>query len=215
MDEGETTVGSCAEEAVPSGKLKAICESVLFAASEPVTVNRLSEILRGASRPAVVAALAELRRDYEDANRGIRLVEVAGGYQLRTDPENAVWVRALLRDRPARLARPTLETLAIVAYRQPIARAEIEAIRGVDVEGVLGTLLARRLIRVAGRREGPGRPILYGTTPEFLEAFGLRDLTQLPVLRELSEIRLIHAKTIDLRPGTEPARPSCEAEGEP
>ena len=110
---------------------------------------------------------------------------MAGGYQFRTARENAEWVRAVFRDKPARLGRAALETLAIIAYKQPATRAEIEAIRGVDVDGVVTTLLARRLIKIAGRKEAVGRPLLYSTTPEFLEAFGLKDLKELPSLKEL------------------------------
>jgi len=110
---------------------------------------------------------------------------VAGGYQFRTARENAEWVRAIFREKPARLGRAALETLSIVAYKQPVTRTEIEAIRGVDVDGVLSTLLSRRLIKITGRKEAVGRPLLYGTTAEFLEVFGFRDLNELPSLKEL------------------------------
>jgi segregation and condensation protein B len=129
--------------------------------------------------------MARLRAYYTPGRRGIQLQEVAGGYQFRTARENAEWVRAVFRDKPARLGRAALETLAIVAYKQPATRAEIEVIRGVDVDGVLTTLLSRRLIKIAGRKEAVGRPLLYVTTPEFLEVFGLKDLNELPSLKEL------------------------------
>src|SRR5262245_58676526 len=116
----------------------------------------------------------------------MRLVEVAGGYQFRTAPEHAEWVRRLFQQKPWRLTRPTLETLAIIAYKQPITRAEIEAIRGVDVDSVLASLLSRKLIRIVGRKDVIGRPLLYGTTRQFLEVFGLRDLNGLPALGELA-----------------------------
>lgn len=166
-------------------RLAHIIESVLFAAATPVSLRRLVEILDGPTAKEVQAALARLAQHYAPGQRGIQLREVAGGYQLRTARENAEWVRAVFRDKPARLGRAALETLAIVAYKQPATRAEIEAIRGVDVDGVLSTLLGRRLIKISGRKEAVGRPLLYGTTPEFLEAFGLKDLHELPSLKEL------------------------------
>jgi segregation and condensation protein B len=168
-------------------QLAAVIESLLFAAGAPVPVARLVEALAGPSRAQVVAALDALAAGYEREGRGLRLVHVAGGYQLRTPPEHGPWVRRLLGQRPPRLSRATLETLAIVAYRQPCTRVDIAAIRGVDVDAVLTTLLERRLVRIVGRKEAPGRPLLYGTTREFLELFGLPDLGALPPLRELGE----------------------------
>ena len=167
------------------GRLPALIESLLFAAGAPVPLARLVEALDGPERREVTAALKVLADGYEREGRGIRLVQVGGGYQLRTPAEHAPWVRRLLRERPPRLSRPMLETVAIVAYRQPCTRAEIEAVRGVEAEAVLSTLLERRLVRVVGRKEAPGRPLLYGTTREFLEVFGLPDLSALPTLREL------------------------------
>ena len=167
------------------GRLERIIESVLFAAGAPLSLRRLCEILAGPSTKEVQAAIARLREHYGPGQRGIRLFEVAGGYQLRTARENAEWVRAVFRDKPARLGRAALETLAVVAYKQPVTRVEIEAIRGVDADGVLTTLLSRRLIKIAGRKEAVGRPLLYATTPEFLEVFGLKDLNDLPSLKEL------------------------------
>ena len=167
------------------GRLERIIESVLFAAGAPLSLRRLCEILAGPSTKEVQAAIGHLREHYGPGQRGIRLYDVAGGYQLRTARENAEWVRAVFRDKPARLGRATLETLAIVAYKQPVTRVEVEAIRGVDADGVLSTLLSRRLIKIAGRKEAVGRPLLYATTPEFLEAFGLKDLNDLPSLKEL------------------------------
>jgi segregation and condensation protein B len=115
---------------------------------------------------------------------------VAGGFQLRTAKNNADWVKKFLGGRPARMGKATLETLAIIAYRQPITKAEIEAIRGVDVDGVITTLLERNLVRAVARKDVPGRPFLYGTTPEFLQLFNLKDLTHLPTLKEIDEISL-------------------------
>jgi segregation and condensation protein B len=167
------------------GRLDRIIESVLFAAAQPVSLRRLVDILAGPTTKEVQAALARLLRYYAAGQRGIQLYEVAGGYQFRTARENAEWVRAVFRDKPARLGRAALETLAIIAYKQPATRAEIEAVRGVDVDGVVSTLLSRRLIKIAGRKEAVGRPLLYSTTAEFLETFGLKDLNELPSLKEL------------------------------
>jgi len=174
------------DEAVEADeRLLAIVESVMFAAGEPLTMARLADAVPGPSRAELRAALRMLGERAEGEGRGIRLVEVAGGYQFRTAPEYAQWVRRLFQQKPWRLTRATLETLAIVGYKQPITRAEIEAIRGVDVDSVLASLLSRKLIRIVGRKEVVGRPLIYGTTRQFLEVFGLRDLASLPSLSEV------------------------------
>jgi segregation and condensation protein B len=167
-------------------RLKAILESLMFAAGEPVSLARLAAVLDNVPRDAIKKALGEMVAGY--GARGVVLEEVAGGYQLRTPKEHALYVRKLLAAKPPRLSRPLLETLAIVAYRQPVTRPEIEQLRGVDSGGVLDTLLERRLVRIAGRKEAPGRPIMYATSPEFLEVFGLRDLDGLPDLEEFKEL---------------------------
>jgi segregation and condensation protein B len=172
---------------VATDRLEAVVESLVFAAGAPVTVARLVEALDGPGRAEVLAALEALAARYEIEGRGMRLLQVAGGWQLRTPPEHGPYVRRLLRERPPRLSRPMLETLAIIAYRQPCTRVEIEAVRGVDADAVLATLTDRRLVRILGRKEAPGRPLLYGTTREFLEVFGLPDLKALPTLRDLGE----------------------------
>jgi segregation and condensation protein B len=172
---------------VDDERLKAIVESLLFAAGEPTPVARLATVL-DVPRGAVQKALAEMAAEYGAQPRGIVLEEVAGGFQLRTRKEYAEYVRKLLAAKPPRLSRPLLETVAIIAYRQPITRPEIEHLRGVDTGGVLETLLERRLIKIAGRKEAPGRPIIYSTTDEFLEVFGLKDLDSLPDLKEFREI---------------------------
>ncbi len=174
-------------------RLSAILESLLFAAGEPVPLVRLQAVLESVPREAIRKALADLVLNYANGSRGIVLEEVAGGYQLRTAREHAYYVRKLLAAKPQRLSRPLLETLAIIAYRQPITRPEIEQLRGVDCEGVLDTLLERRLVRIAGRKEAPGRPIVYATTPEFLEVFGLKDLASLPDLEEFRALQIANA----------------------
>jgi segregation and condensation protein B len=185
------------EVALPEGasELPAVLEGMLFAAGSPVPVARLAEAADGADRAEVRRALRTLGEQLERDERGLRLVEVAGGFQLRTLPAHAHYVRRLLGGRPPRLSRAMLETLAIIAYKQPCTRPEIEAIRGVDVDAVVSTLLERRMIRLLGRKEAPGRPLLYGTTREFLEVFGLPDLDALPPLRDLGEIAAILSET--------------------
>jgi segregation and condensation protein B len=173
---------------VEEERLKSILESLLFAAGEPVSLAKLAAIFSDVPRATIQKTLALMATAYASENRGITIEEVAGGYQMRTAKEHASWVRKLLAAKPPRLSRPLLETAAIVAYRQPITRPEIEQLRGVDSGGVLETLLERRLIRIEGRKEAPGRPIVYGTTPEFLEVFGLKDLESLPDLSEFREI---------------------------
>jgi len=167
-------------------EIKAIAESLLFASGTPLSLRRLAEII-GALQAEVRLALTRLREEYAVPGRGIILAEVAGGYQFRTAPEYADYVKTLLREKPNRLSRAALETLAIVAYRQPITKVEIEAVRGVNVDAVLNSLLTRKLIRVMGRKDVPGRPWVYGTTPQFLELFGLSDLTNLPPLPDFHE----------------------------
>jgi len=166
-------------------RLVAILESVIFASGEPLTLARLTEVVPGPSRGELRGALTRLAARAERERRGVRLLEVAGGYQFRTAPEHAEWVRRLFQQKPWRLTRATLETLAIVAYKQPITRAEIEAIRGVDADSALATLLSRKLVRIVGRKDVIGRPLLYGTTRQFLEVFGLKDLAGLPGLGEI------------------------------
>lgn len=184
VDVEADTVPDAGEE---TARVAAVLESMLLAAGAPVPLARLIEALDGPGRREVTAALRLLGDSYERDGRGLRLVFVASGYQLRSAPEHGHWVRRLLGGRPPRLSRPMLETLAIIAYRQPCTRPEIEAIRGVDADAVLTTLLERRMIRIQGRKDAPGRPMLYATTKEFLEVFGLPDLDALPPLAELVE----------------------------
>jgi segregation and condensation protein B len=171
-------------------QVKSIIESLLFVADGPQSAQRLGEVLEGVDRKTIHDVLTEIQNDCESQQRGVRLVEVAGGFQLRTARINAEWVKKFLGGRPARMGKATLETLAIIAYRQPITKAEIEAIRGVDVDGVITTLLERNLIRAVARKDVPGRPFLYGTTVEFLQLFNLKDLSHLPTLKETDEISL-------------------------
>jgi segregation and condensation protein B len=176
-----------------------VLEALLFAASEPMEPSRLTALLRdgpegGQGWPEIQEE--ELREELAQlserlAPRGLILREVAGGFRIGTAPDLSGWVAKLKGVvRPPRLSPPSLETMAVIAYRQPISRAEIEAVRGVDCSGTLDTLVERGIIRISGRSEAPGRPILYGTTPLFLEHFGLRDLDELPNSEELRRVKL-------------------------
>ncbi len=168
--------------------LKSVVESLLFVADPPLTLDRLCSILEEYDRKDIVAAVDELLGDYREEGRGICLAEVAGGWQFRSRPENADYLRRLSRSRPYRFSQSSLETLAIIAYRQPITRAEVEYLRGVDSGGVLKTLLEKKMVRILGKKDIPGRPLIYGTSREFLEVFNLRDLASLPTLKEVQEL---------------------------
>jgi len=189
---------------------KRIVEALVLGAPEPVSAQKIAEVVPGLETDDARALVAELGREYEDQGRAFEIWEVAGGYQLRTRPEYASYLRLLHRERPLRLSRPALETLAVVAYRQPVTRAEIEAVRGVEADAVLKSLLDRHLVRVAGHREVPGRPMLYGTTRRFLEVFGLTQLDDLPTLREMEELLAPAAG----EPGPPPASAAPEGEAE-
>jgi segregation and condensation protein B len=165
-----------------------VVESILFVTDAPLTLDRLSSILEEYERKEILAAVDDLLADYLQGERGIYLAEVAGGWQLRSLPENADFLRRLSRNRPYRFSQSSMETLSIIAYRQPITRAEVEYLRGVDSGGVLKTLLEKKLVRILGKKDIPGRPLIYGTTREFLEAFNLKDLASLPTLKELQEL---------------------------
>jgi len=176
-------------EAIDARELKAILEAVLFVSPEPMPVARLMSILGTISRAEVVQALGLLAHDLDQDGRGIQLVQIAGGYRLVTKQEYGPWLKRMDKAKAAqKLSRSALESLAIIAYKQPLVRAEIEEIRGVETSGVLRTLCERKLVRIVGRKDVPGRPIMYGTTKFFLEHFGLQDLSQLPPLREFKEL---------------------------
>lgn len=170
-----------------SDDLKPIVEALIFASPDPLTPKTLCSLLDGEPPEDVAAALEAVKRDY-DGRGGLQLVEVAGGYQIVTRPELHDWVRRLFEERSSqRLSVQALETLAVVAYKQPITAPEVAEIRGVNTSGVLGTLLDRHLVKVAGRKRVVGRPFLYATTREFLIRFGLKDLSDLPRIEEMAE----------------------------
>lgn len=197
--------------------LTRILEALLFASDKPISAAECVKYLKGAveaapedpevaalaktKQDAVAEAMQQLKEEYEEQQRGFRLVESAAGWKVVTTPEAAPWVRQLFpENRPVRLSPSALETLAIVAYRQPITRADIEAVRGVNVDGVMQTLLERGVIRITGRAEVPGRPLLYGTTEFFLEHFALRSLDELPNCAELRRVELPVAAPPDDQP---------------
>jgi len=170
-------------------ELKPILEALLFVSSEPVSLDRLQGVFNGVEKRRIRALLLQMEQESMLANRGFHLVEIAGGYQFVTRSDLAPWIKEMERARAAsRLSKPGLETLAIIAYKQPVTRGEIEMIRGVDAAGVLKTLLDRKLVKIVGRKEVAGRPMLYGTTRTFLKYLGLPDLAALPTLKEFSEI---------------------------
>jgi len=190
--------------------LAKIIEAVLFSAQKPLSIREITTAIKGAEddaaadgandfsrvrEPEIAAALEQLKIEYVQQERAFQLVEKAEGWQLVTEPQYAQWVRQLYpAPKPARLSAPALETLAIIAYRQPITRADVEAVRGVNIDGVLQTLMERGLVKIAGRAEIPGRPLLYETTQFFLEHFGLRNLDELPNVEELRKQNLPVAK---------------------
>ena len=188
---------------------KQVVEGLLFASDQPLGVQQLQEVLE-LPEADVRALVVSLRQDYVEQQRALTILEVAGGFQMATIPDVASWIRKCYRQaHKERLSKPALETLAIIAYKQPLTRAEMEAIRGVNVDGVVQALLEKNLIRIMGRKEAPGRPILYGTTKEFLQYFGLNSLIDLPKLAEVSSADVGLAQpTVNPEAAVAPAEPA-------
>ncbi|PYL07091.1 MAG: SMC-Scp complex subunit ScpB [Verrucomicrobia bacterium] len=191
--------------------LMRVIEALLFSAQKPLSIREIATAIKSAEDPAaaepnefarlreaeVAAALEQLKIEYVEQQRAVQLIEKAEGWQFATDSQYARWVRQLFpASKPARLSAPALETLAIIAYRQPITRADVEAVRGVNIDGVLQTLMERGLVKIAGRAEIPGRPLLYETTQFFLDHFGLRNLDELPNVEELRKRNLPVARAV-------------------
>lgn len=168
--------------------LRQIVESILFVSDAPLSLDRLCSILEEFGRDEIREAIESVTSECRENGRGVELTVVAGGYQFRSRPELADYIRRLKRVKPARFSPSSLETLAIIAYRQPVTRAEIEYLRGVDSGGILKSLLDKKLIRIIGKKDIPGKPLIYGTTREFMETFNLKDLASLPTLREIEEL---------------------------
>jgi segregation and condensation protein B len=188
---GASDAAAPEEEAsvLPPQQIRAVIEALVFASPQPITPKEIARVLQGVAREDWQRELDGLKSDYARDERGLQLVEVAGGFQITTRPEYNDWVRELLDPRtPTRLSIQALETLAVIAYKQPVTLPEIIALRGVKSGGVVKTLLEKRLIRITGRKEVVGRPMLYGTTQQFLLHFGLKDLGELPRIEEFAEV---------------------------
>jgi segregation and condensation protein B len=183
-------------------RVRTIVETLLFLAERPLTVEEIRQA-SGIEPERLAEALDQLSGHYREGPCGVVLHEVAGGWQLRSSPDNSAFARRFLKVKPQRLTRAALETLAIIAYRQPVTRPEVEEIRGVDSGAVVKALLDRKLLKILGKKEEPGRPILYGTSREFLEFFALKDLASLPTLREFHELSEEHREILEKQP--EPA----------
>ena len=168
--------------------LKNIVESLLFVAEEPLAIEQIKQVLSLPDTKMIRQVLNELMADYEGRQGAFTLHEVAGGYQFRSRPDYVPWIRRLLQPKPSRLSKAALETLAIIAYKQPMIRSDVEHLRGVDCGGVLRMLLERKLIRVLGRKEIPGRPLIYATTKQFLQVFDLKNLKDLPSPKEIEAL---------------------------
>ncbi|HEY2730167.1 MAG TPA: SMC-Scp complex subunit ScpB [Polyangia bacterium] len=192
-----------------ASRLESILESLLYAADRPLNVPELKRLVNERDGTKVTMALEALRERH--AETGIQLASLAGGWQFRTHPDNGPWVAKLVAGRPQRLSRAMLEALAIVAYRQPITRPEIDEIRGVDCGPVLKTLLDRGFVRILGKKEDVGRPMLYGTTPDFLRTFSLRDLSELPTLREFHELSEQQMASVDAQAPLPEGAPATDA----
>ena len=178
--------------------IQGIIEALVLVSEVPLALEKICAVLNEVEKSAVKDALDKLIIEYEERQSGICLQEVAGGYQFRTRAELAPWVKKLKVSKSASLSPASLETLAIVAYRQPIVKAEIESIRGVDVSAPLKGLLDKKLVRIVGRKDVPGKPIIYGTTRKFLEVFNLKDLSELPTLRELKELNQSQENVVNI-----------------
>jgi len=195
-DEAATSGDLASEETAPeepagpsAAQVRAIVEALVFASPQPITARELGRVLAGVPKETWLQAIEELKADYAREDRGLQMIEVAGGWQITTRPEHNDWVRELLDPRtPTRLSIQALETLAVIAYRQPVTLPEIIDLRGVRSQGVVKTLLEKHLIRIMGRKEVVGRPMLYGTTKHFLLHFGLKDLEELPKVEEFAEV---------------------------
>jgi len=168
---------------------KKIIEAILFVSDKPLSIDTMREVLteKAVESTEIRALIEELNAEYGSTGRSFQIKEIAGGFQMLTDPVYSKWIALLYKKGPDRMTGPSLETLAIIAYKQPITRSEIEAIRGVNVDRILHSLEEKELIKTRGRLDAPGRPILYGTTTEFLQHFGLKSLDELPKLKEFQE----------------------------
>lgn len=174
---------------MPENNIKSVIEALLFASDRPLTIEQAKNALDNLAPEEIRRALEELKSEYQQSGRGIRIAEIAGGFQMITAPDFAAFLKKLYKGRRlVRLSKPALETLAIVAYRQPVTRLEVELLRNVNIDGVINTLLEKNLVRIAGRKKAPGRPFAFGTTRQFLEYFGLKSLDELPKMEEFTSL---------------------------
>jgi segregation and condensation protein B len=200
------------EDGVERDQQRRIVEAVILASPEPISAARIAEVLPRCNPSQVRAIVRDLNEEYTERHAAFEIWEVAGGFQMRSLPEFAPYLRQIQNTRPLRLSQAALETLAIIAYRQPVTRAELEQVRGVDAGAVLRSLLERDLIRVAGHREVPGRPIVYATARRFLEVFGLTKLGDLPALREVTDLGAGEDEEAQEGPGLPPEADAPGAE---
>lgn len=168
---------------------KTIIEALIFASDNPLSADRVAEIIPDVKKDEINRLIRELMREYEERRGGLYIQEVAGGFQFRSRESLGSWINRMKGGKSLMLSPAAMETLAVVAYRQPVVKAEIDRVRGVDVSGSLRGLLEKKFVRIMGRKDVPGKPIIYGTTKKFLEVFNLKDLSELPTLRELKDLK--------------------------
>lgn len=184
--------------------LKSAIEALIFASEKPITVEQIKKVLDGLDAPSINRIITELKNEYEAQNRGIRVVEIAGGFQMITNSNFASFLKKLLKSRNSeKLSKPALESLAIIAYKQPLTKAEIESLRNVNVDGVMKSLVEKNLIRICGRKKVPGRPFVFGTTREFLEHFGLKSLQDLPKMEDFTVLAQEKEAQAEIEPVTQ------------
>lgn len=189
-------------EEITFDEIKAVAEALIFVSDIPLSINKINEVLDKADIATLKSAILQLQEEYENGKKGLQIIEVANGYKMCTRSDYSDYVTKLFTHRKkAKLSAQALETLAVIAYKQPVTKPEIEEIRGVNIIGVLKTLLDRNMIKILGKKDAVGRPVLYGTTREFLEYFGLKDLTDLPTLKDFSEFDLGEIKNEKEKPG--------------
>jgi len=175
-----------------SERIKSAVESLIFISNKPLTIDELKQLFENSDGETLRGIAETLKKEHEERNSGVRIVEMAGGYQMVTTPQNSAYIKNFYKIRNTeKLSSPSLETLAIIAYKQPVTRVDIEAIRGVNVDGVVRSLLEKNLIKVVGRKEVIGRPFVYGTTRMFLDYFGLKSLEELPKIEEFAQQDLV------------------------
>jgi segregation and condensation protein B len=178
--------------------LKSAIEALIFASEKPITTEQIKKVLGDLDAPTINRMITALKNEYEVQNRGVRLIEIAGGYQMATSSNFAPFLKKLFKNRYSeKLSRPALESLAIIAYKQPLTKAEIESLRNVNVDGVMKSLLDKNLIRICGRKKVPGRPFVFGTTREFLEHFGLKSLADLPKMEDFTDLAQQHEQAAE------------------